>query len=137
MGAPELWHNRARAAAVEQRQLLVTLATACLAVFFVTLTSDRALDLTTGQRVLARIGLIVMGVSIFSGVTAVFCDARRCYNLARQLQAEVGKEFELAERFAARYQTYFRTLTMCSWLQRATFLIGIAATVTYTLKLLR
>jgi hypothetical protein len=137
MGTPELWHKRAREAAVEQRQLLITLATACLAIFFVTMTSDKALDLTTAQRVFARIGLLAMGTSIFSGVAAVFGDARRCYNLARQLQAETASEIELAEKFGSRYRAYFKTLTVCSWIQRATFLLGIATTVTYTLSLLK
>lgn len=137
MGTPELWHDRARKAAVEQRQLFVTLATACLAVFFVTLTSDKALALTMAQRIFARLGLLSMGLSVFAGVIAVFCDARRCYNLARQLQATSANEVALAKAFARRYQAYFLTLTVCSWIQRASFLAGIAATVAYTLKLVR
>ena len=137
MGPPDLWHDRARAAAVEQRQLLITLATACLAVFFVTLTGDNAVKLALWQRVLARVGLLCMGISVFGGVIAVFGDARRCYNLARHLQAVSASEPDLAAIFQRHYDAYYRTLIFSNWIQRIAFLAGIASTVSYTLTLIK
>ncbi len=78
-----------------------------------------------------------MGCSIFSGVIAVFADARRCYNLARQLQATAASEAALAATFQRRYRSYYRGHKFANWLQRIAFLLGIAATVTYTLTLVR
>ncbi|MBI5683880.1 MAG: hypothetical protein HZC54_02245 [Verrucomicrobia bacterium] len=137
LGAPEMWHDRARQAAIEQRQLLLTLSTACLAVFFVTLTGDNAVKLSLLQRIFARSGLLGMGVSIFAGVICVFADARRCYNLARHLQAESKSEDELATAFFARYQLYLRVYIFSYWVQRTAFLVAIAAAVVYTMTLVR
>jgi hypothetical protein len=97
LGSADLWHDRARESAIEQRKLLTTLATACLAVFFVTLGSDKAKVLTSDQRNSAKFALVMMAVSIFFGVVAVFGDARRCYNLARHIQALAKNEGTLAD----------------------------------------
>jgi hypothetical protein len=135
LGSPDLWHNRARESALETRKLLITLATACLAVFFITLTGDNAGKLNFAQRAFARAGLLSMGISILFGVVANFCDARRCYNLARHIQAKAANETTLADAFHSRFVAYFRTLTICNWIQRLAFLTGIAATVIYTFSL--
>jgi hypothetical protein len=134
LGSADLWHDRARSAAVEQRKLLTTLATACLAVFFVTLTGEKARFLTEYQRYTARLALVMMAVSVLFGVLAVFGDARRCYNLARHIQAIASSENTLADAFHTRFTAYFRLLTVSNWVQRGTFLAGIAGTVLYTLS---
>ena len=133
LGEADLWHDRARESAVEVRKLLITLGTACVAVFFVTLTGERVAKLSFAQQCFARVGLIAMGVSIFCGVCAVFSDARRCYNLARHIQAKAASEGTLADAFHSRYVVYFRLLTFCNWIQRVAFLFGIIAMVVYTL----
>lgn len=134
LGSADLWHDRAREAAVEQRKLLTTLATASLAVFFITLTGDKGKLLTDYQRYTARFALLMMAVSIFFGVIAVFGDARRCYNLGRHIQASANGENTLADAFHGRYTAYFRLLTVSNWVQRGTFLAGVAGTVAYTLS---
>ncbi|HEV7514288.1 MAG TPA: hypothetical protein VGO27_21510, partial [Candidatus Acidoferrum sp.] len=91
--------------------------------------------LNLSQRAFARVGLLAMGLSVLFGVVAIFCDARRCYNLARHIQASVANETTLADAFHSRYIAYFRSLTLCNWIQRLAFLTGIAATVIYTFSL--
>ena len=132
----EALHERARESALQQRQLLITLATACLAVFFVTITGVDAGKLDATQRIYARLGLIGMAFSVFGGVIALFSDARRNYNQARQIQASEKQEIKLSQAFRQRYLAWKAVLKVANWIQRICFLAGIIATVAYTLALL-
>jgi hypothetical protein len=132
----DVLHDRARESAVELRQLLITLSTACLAVFFVTLTGRDAITLSLGQRIAARLALLCMGGSVFAGVMAAFSDARRNYNLARRIQSEEAKADELAAGFNRRHRGYYRLLNISNWTQRLSFLAGIVATIAYTMSLI-
>jgi hypothetical protein len=129
---PETLHERAREAAMQQRQLLITLSTACLAVFFVTLTGTDASKFGATERMYARAGLAGMGLSVFGGVIALFADARRNYNQARHLQAEEKGQSALSAAFRTRYLRWKNVVKTGNWIQRICFLVGIAAIVAYT-----
>ena len=117
---------------MKQRELLITLGTACLAVFFVTLTGTDASKFGATERMYARAGLVGMGLSVFGGVIALFADARRNYNQARHLQAEEKGEAALSSAFRSRYLRWKNVVKIGNWMQRICFLAGIAATVAYT-----
>jgi hypothetical protein len=63
-------HARSREAAAEQRKLLISLATGCLALYFVALTGKIEPALTWSQTITCMLSVIFMALSILAGVFA-------------------------------------------------------------------
>jgi hypothetical protein len=120
-------YARSHFAQAELLKLMVSLATGALAVFFLSVTGDRAVP-EGMQRIPALVALGSMGVAVFSGIFAWFSESRRQFfwSLAKSTQDEARRK----EYLGSRDRAYLRT-TVAMLLLVVSFSTGIAASVAY------
>ncbi|OPY84112.1 MAG: hypothetical protein A4E72_02372 [Syntrophus sp. PtaU1.Bin208] len=100
-------HNRARASSQELHKLLVSFATALLAVNYFALVASDNPAAPGPQTWMALLGLSAQGVAVLGGLLAYFSDMKCNYHRAKALQAK--------DRPARNY--FFRKRNRWRWLQ--------------------
>ena len=128
-------HNRARASSQELHKLLVSFATALLAVNYFALIAADDPAAPGPQTWMALLGLSAQGVAVLGGLSAYYCDMKRNYHRAKALQAaqQMARDgfFRKRDRWRRRQQWSVRTLNVF-------FVIGVIAAITYVaLRLLK
>jgi hypothetical protein len=127
-GFPQILHDRARGAAEELHRLLISLSTAGVGVFFVSLTGKTEPQLTLVQRVSVLVALLTMAGAALSGIVSWYSDCRRNYFWASALMAK-----ERAER-SKLYRQREHWLKLAHGAARcllALFVVGILASMVY------
>jgi hypothetical protein len=94
---PQKLHDRAAESAKETRQSVLTLSSGALAVFFLALTTDKAVEpaLKPFERWVILLSLTCMAVAVVSSLWCAYADAQWSYWWARAIE----KRHEDAERY--------------------------------------
>lgn len=112
---PQLLHNRAAESAKETRQMLTTMSTGSLAVFFLALTSNEH-PIKPDEKIVVLIALFLMAIAVFSGVYCAYSDAQWSYNWAKELEGnscqKVVKRYELKKIFWHNQKRWSEKATM-------------------------
>lgn len=124
----EILHDRAREASSQHRNLLVSLSTGCLAVFFVTLTTKIDPPLTNTQSLTLLISLSAMSLAIIVGLLSWYSDGRRNYFWASGIQSDEG---ERRKRLFKQRNNWYKMMQLSNIFQRSLFIIGILSASFY------
>jgi hypothetical protein len=121
-------HARSREAAAEQRKLIISLATGCLAVYFLALTSKIEPELTKPQTLICFASVIMMTLSVFAGIYAWHADAQRNYYWAK---VEEGKQESGGPEFDTLAKMWKGRLYICGYTRNIFFIVGILTSTVY------
>ncbi|WGL16664.1 hypothetical protein PVT68_18170 [Microbulbifer bruguierae] len=128
VGFPQILHDRSRAVGQDLQKLLVSLSTAVLAVFFVTLTTKVEPPLNAYQKLVMLVSLSSMAFAVFAGVIDMYADSRRNFFWASALQA-VDKTRRSA--FYKHRDRWLKIERYCAWALTIGFFVGILAALAY------
>lgn len=115
-------HNRAFESARETRQLLTTMATGSLGVFFLAMTSKDPISNPYEKFVLIW-STIAMAFTIFTGVYGAYADAQWSYYWAKQLECEDALD---RQRRSDKREKWHRVKRLTEQAMMYFFVIGIA-----------
>ena len=124
----DLADKRARQAASQQRNQLITLATASLGIFFLSLTINVEPPLTQTQSVSVLASLSAMSLSVLAGLIAWYADGRRNYFWATAIQSGDGLRRKRLFALRSRWYIALRRAGFCQWVL---FMVGVGGAVTY------
>ena len=85
---PQKLHDRAAESAKEMRQIVLALSSGALAVFFLALTTDKAVEppLRLSEKVILLFSLACMSLAVFASLWSAFVDAQWSYWWGRALE---------------------------------------------------
>lgn len=97
--SPEDFYRLAKESGNKLRAYVLSYASGATAVFFVTLTGKEGQIFSLPQKVLLAAALLLFGVTTVLCLYELHVDARRFFNLAKQLKAEEGARWAENERY--------------------------------------
>ena len=127
-GFAQILHNRARQASEEIHKLLLSFSAAMLALYFLALTANKDIALTTVQKLLCMCGVMTMGTAIFIGIIGLYCDTKRNYFWACSMQAEKKTE---KETFYNQYEQWLKYQRLCRPMLFVCFSSGVLISIAY------
>lgn len=126
----QVLHDRAASSARETRAHVMTMATGSLAVFFLALTAEIKPPLSTTQEQVIVVVIVLMAVSILSGLWSAITDAQWSYCWAKVIESE-EREPKQVEGWTAKRDRWHAHKRWSEQASLVAFVLGVIGASVY------